>query len=176
MLSFTVAIRSYAVLIFFNGITLLAYSILFIKEIVGVLQSEINFGWEHIFALSLIFLCTMSFLWLSFGEETISFSGSNMFLLRSNKLIKIKIRYELNKITDFKIKEKKYPQDSFLDRTRQQIHEKQNAMFFWTNMGNIYFEYNGKTRTFFNGLSSDFEKKRMVSKLNEMLKKSISIV
>lgn len=167
-----VPIKKYAILIFFNAVAFCSYFTVFVIELLKIYQLNNCFGVEHLFAMIVTLVFFMSFMWLTFGKEVVLFSGTNVYLIKSNVIFRIRTRYDVNKIKGFYVKEKKYVGKGLMRRKQQEILEKKNALLFWNDMGELYFMYDGKVKTFFNGLSND-RKDIVVSDLNNELKKRL---
>ncbi|WP_367768757.1 hypothetical protein AB3G33_09805 [Flavobacterium sp. WC2421] len=150
-----VPVTKYWMHLFLFGITSIIMVPLFIFVILKIIIT-LNFNFPQ--ELYGLLICTPIFanyaLWLYKGKEILSIENDLIEYIRTNGIITIRKKYEIQKIKNITTKEKKFKSDSFIDTKRELIKEMQRAFPFWINMGKINFQYQEKNINILNGINN----------------------
>lgn len=126
----------------------ISQSIIFQKINIKIIMFIISF-------LLMFFLFLTLSLWFLNGKEVLKITHYKIIFIETNGILKFKKEYNISDLNEIKVKELDYNTNSIVERGINRIREKRRALFFWSDMGKIIFDFNNKSFSYFNGISDD---------------------
>jgi hypothetical protein len=154
-IEYKVHIKKYGHLIFvFGTATIVVGGFIISLPVQAFVNPDFQFQKEFIGYFIFFTILFMYSMWLICGFERVIIKEQTIELVKSNRLFTKSTCFAISDIKSIEIVEKKFNSDSWIDILRERIRERQRAFPFWIRMGQLKVIYkNGRTKTFFNGLS-----------------------
>ena len=94
-------------------------------------------------------------MWLTFGQEKLILTDKTLEYYRTNRIFTWKKEYSLRDIKSIELNPRFQSGEGWIEKRKTSIREQQQAIPFWTNMGQLILKTSKSQQTILNGLAEN---------------------